>query len=101
MMGSTGKFRAVAASAGIALAVTAGCGDRSNDRAAYEGCLGEAKQAGAPTAGATFASFEQATFGYMQDSSINVRIPYELAGKKGVYECSMMKQQDGTFKNQL
>ena len=88
--------------AGLGVILLAGaCGDRANDRAAYDACLADGKKSGSPIAQASFSSFEQTTFGYMQDASINVRIPYDLAGKKGVLECSMVKQQDGTFKNQL
>jgi hypothetical protein len=100
MIGATSRLRLVLGAAALTF-LTSACGDRANDRAAYEGCLTDGKKAGSKAAQATFESFEKTTFGYMQDASINVRIPYELAGNKGVHECSMVKQNDGSFKNQL
>jgi hypothetical protein len=32
------------------------------------------------------------------DSGIRVNIPYELDGKKGLYQCIADKQIDGTYK---
>lgn len=80
----------------------AACGEGSGkeDKVAYDGCVASAKKA-AKTANATLGDQKASTFGYMQDSSITVRIPYELAGQKGTYECSMLKQSDGSYKNQF
>ncbi|HVO14928.1 MAG TPA: hypothetical protein VMV26_06935 [Alphaproteobacteria bacterium] len=87
------------AAAGALAALAAGCGDGGKDeRGAYDACLATAKKAGSPIADAQFAKFEDAKAAGMQDSSIGVIIPYELAGKKGSYQCNAMKQQDGSFK---
>jgi hypothetical protein len=92
------RWRSIAAAAALA-ALVVGCGDGGKDeRGAYEACLAQAKKAGSPIAGAQFAKFEDAKAAGMQDSSIGVIIPYELAGKKGSYQCNAMKQQDGSFK---
>ena len=91
----------MAALATVAVGVAA-CGSGSkDDKVAYDGCIASGKKAGSKVAAATFAAQDKTTFGYMQDSSINVRIPYEMDGKSGVHECSMIKQSDGTYKDQL
>jgi hypothetical protein len=85
-----------------ALAVTAcGQGGGKEDKAAYEGCVRDAKKPNSKVANASFAAQDKATFGYMQDSSITVRIPYQLDGKQGTLECSMVKQSDGSYKDQF
>jgi len=92
------RWHSIAATAALALLVAA-CGDSGKDeRGAYEACLALAKKAGSPLAQAQFAKFEDSKAAGMQDSSIGVIIPYELAGKKGSYQCNAMKQQDGSFK---
>jgi hypothetical protein len=97
------KHPACAAGA-IAMAMfAAACGEGSgkDDKLAYDGCVVSAKKPGSKAANATLGDQKASTFGYMQDSSITVRIPYELAGQKGTYECSMLKQADNTYKNQF
>jgi hypothetical protein len=80
----------------------AACGEGGkDDKLAYDGCVASAKKPGSKAANAALADQKSSTFGYMQDSSINVRIPYEQAGQKGTFECSMLKQADGSYKNQF
>jgi hypothetical protein len=86
---------AVAGVLGLALA---GCSRGKDEQLAYDVCLEAAKKD--PTYGkADFASKEksniQASTG---DSGIRVNIPYELGGKKGLYQCIADKQVDGTYK---
>jgi hypothetical protein len=97
------RYLARAAGA-LAIALLAGaCGEGSgkNDELAYAGCAASAKKPGSKAANATLGDQKAATFGYMQDSSITVRIPYEQGGQKGTFECSMLKQSDGSYKNQF
>lgn len=89
---------ALASSALILVLAVAGCATGKDERAAYEGCLAAAKKD--PKYGkATFATKEksniQASTG---DPGIRVNIPYELEGKKGLYQCIAEKQTDGTYK---
>ncbi len=102
MSGKTFRVRHVLMAA-AATAALAACGEGSgkNDQLAYDGCVASAKRPGSRIANATLADQKSSTFGYMQDASITVRIPYELAGQKGTYECSMLKQADNTYKNQF
>lgn len=65
---------------------------------AYDVCLAAAQKD--PVYGkAAFATQEksniQASTG---DADIRVNIPYELGGKKGLYQCIAAKQIDGTYK---
>jgi len=97
-MSMTAAQRIAAASA-TALALTlAGCARGKDEQLAYDVCLAGAKKD--PTyAKAAFAAKEksniQASTG---DSGIRVNIPYELDGKKGLYQCIADKQIDGTYK---
>lgn len=89
---------AVASASAVAL-VLAGCIKTGKDnQLAYDVCLAAAKK-DAKYAKATFATREssniQASTG---DSGIRVNIPYELDGKKGLYQCIADKQVDGTYK---
>ena len=81
------------------LSVRRGCGKSSNqDKLAYEACLESAKKD--PKIGsATFAKFEDAKVaGSTGEEEIRVNIPYELDGKKQLFQCIAQKQNDGTFK---
>jgi hypothetical protein len=83
----------------IALAlVCAACARGVDDQAAYNVCLEAAKKE-ARFANAKFGTKEgsniQASAG---DADIRVNIPYELEGKKGLYQCIAAKQADGTYK---
>ncbi|MBM3564849.1 MAG: hypothetical protein FJX42_01900 [Alphaproteobacteria bacterium] len=78
--------------------VLAACGDRKDDRAAYAVCLEAAKKDARIGKGA-FAGFEQSNIqASTGDSGIRVNIPYELDGKKGLYQCIAEKQVDSTYK---
>jgi hypothetical protein len=84
----------------LSLALAA-CGGNDNNKNAYEACVASGKRAGAPTEKAEFAAMDKAEFAGMQDSSIAVIVPYKLDGQDGKLQCSIVKNQDGTFKNQL
>jgi hypothetical protein len=81
----------------LALALTA-CAKGKDDQAAYDVCLAGAKKE-PRYAKAQFATREksniQASTG---DADIRVNIPYELEGKKGLYQCIAAKQIDGSYK---
>ena len=88
---------ALAGVLGFALAV-AGCAKGKDEQLAYDVCLAAAKKD--PNFGkADFAtkvkSNIQASTG---DAGIRVNIPYELNGKKGLYQCIADKQIDGSYK---
>jgi len=87
----------VVLAAALALAL-AGCARGKDDQAAYDVCLAAAKK-DSKFAKASFASKEQSNIqGSTGDSGIRVNIPYELDGKKGLYQCIADKQIDGTYK---
>ena len=83
----------------MAFALTlAGCAKGKDEQMAYDVCLESAKKDGR-FAKAELATKEksniQASTG---DSGIRVNIPYELGGKKGLYQCIADKQIDGSYK---
>ena len=85
--------------AAMAFALTlAGCAKGKDEQMAYDVCLESAKKE-SRFAKAEFAAKEksniQASTG---DSGIRVNIPYELDGKKGLYQCIADKQIDGSYK---
>ena len=87
----------IAVTAALVLALAA-CAGGKDEQAAYDVCLAGAKKD--PVYGkAEFASKEksniQASTG---DSGIRVNIPYELGGKKGLYQCIADKQIDGSYR---
>jgi hypothetical protein len=89
----------VLAGAVLAVFVLVGCEKSSaKDKLAYEACLESAKKD--PKLGkATFAKFEDAKVaGSTGEEEIRVNIPYELDGKKQLFQCIAQKQSDGTFK---
>ena len=82
----------------VLVLVIAGCARGKDDQAAYDVCLAAAKK-DSKFAKASFASKEQSNIqGSTGDSGIRVNIPYELDGKKGLYQCIADKQIDGTYK---
>lgn len=83
---------------GIALALT-GCGGTGKDeQAAYDVCIVSAK-ADRTVGKAEFATREKSNIqGSTGDAGMRVNIPYELAGKKGLFQCIAEKQPDGKFK---
>ena len=84
--------------AGALTVLLAGCAKGKDEQLAYDVCLAGAKKE-AKYAKATFATKEasniQASTG---DAAIRVNIPYELDGKKGLYQCIADKQTDGSYK---
>mgnify|MGYP000512923250 CR=1 FL=1 len=87
------------AGAGLAALALAGCGNSSSqDKLAYEACL-EAAKKDAKIGGAAFATFEQSKVtGSTGEEEIRVNIPYEMGGKKEIFQCIAQKQRDGSFK---
>jgi len=84
---------------GLAALALGACGKSSNqDKLAYEACLESAKK-DAKVGKASFASFEDSKIaGSTGEEEIRVNIPYELDGKKQLFQCIAQKQTDGTFK---
>jgi hypothetical protein len=79
-------------------AASGGCAKGVDEQAAFDVCLAAARK-DAKFARATFVPREQANIqGSTGDSGIRVNIPYELEGKKGLYQCIAEKQTDGTYK---
>lgn len=90
--------RLLALGALAALALGA-CEKSSNqNKLAYEACLEAAKKD--PKIGkASFASLEDSKIaGSTGEEELRVNIPYEMDGKKQLYQCIAQKQADGTFK---
>jgi hypothetical protein len=87
---------AAAGTLGLALCLT-GCARGKDEQLAYDVCLAGAKK-DPKYAKATFATKEksniQASTG---DAGIRVNIPYELDGKKGLYQCIADKKNDGSY----
>jgi hypothetical protein len=75
-----------------------GCAKGEAEKAAFDVCLAAAKK-DAQLAQAAFVSQEQSNIqASTGDSGIRVNIPYELDGKKGLYQCIADKQTDGSYK---
>lgn len=92
---SGAKILLVTAAAVLALA---GCSRSAQDKAAYEACLAAAKK-DPKLASAKLASLEDSKItGSTGEEEIRVNIPYELDGKKAIFQCIAQKQNDGTFK---
>lgn len=93
------KKSAVGMVIAMTCALFAGCGERGKDeRASFETCLADAKR-DQRVAKASFANYEGASVhGSTGDAGLRVNIPYELDGKKGVFQCVAEKQTDGSFK---
>ena len=88
---------AVAGALGLGLAL-AGCSKGKDEQAAYDVCLAATKK-DPKYAQAAFAAREQSNIqASTGDSGIRVNIPYELDGKKGLYQCIADKQTDGAYK---
>jgi hypothetical protein len=76
----------------------ASCARGKDEKLAYDVCLASAKKDGKFAKGA-FAAQEQSNIqASTGDSGIRVNIPYELDGKKGLYQCIADKQTDGSYK---
>lgn len=89
---------ALAGVIGLALAA-AGCArPGEEDAKAFAVCIEAAKKdpkIGKGKLGTHAESNIQASTG---DADIRVNIPYELDGKKGLYQCIAAKQTDGSYK---
>jgi hypothetical protein len=86
--------------AAAVLALVAACGQSSSkqNEAAYDACLKSA-QADAKIAKAQFAAFKDSKMeASTGEEDIRVNIPYELDGKKALFQCIARKQNDGSFK---
>ena len=83
----------------VALALLlGGCARGRDEQAAFDVCLAAARKDG-KFAKATFGTKEQTNIqASTGDSGIRVNIPYELEGKKGLYQCIADKQTDGSYK---
>lgn len=96
--GLPAALRIAAIGAATLVLLVTGCARGKDEQAAYDVCLANAKK-DAKYAKAEFAAREksniQASTG---DSGIRVNIPYELDGKKGLYQCIADKQTDGSYK---
>jgi len=94
----TSKFIRFTGGAAAFALLLAGCNIGRDNKAAYEACLATAKK-DPKLAKASLATLEnsnvQASTG---DADIRVNIPYELDGKKGLYQCIASKQSDGSYK---
>ncbi|SRR6266571_7138686 len=90
-------IRPVVLAAALALAL-AGCASGKDDQAAFDVCMAAAKK-DPKYAKASFATREQSNIqASTGDAGIRVNVPYELGGKKGLYQCIADKQVDGTYK---
>ena len=97
MLMTTIERLAVAGALASALAL-AGCAKGKDEQLAYDVCLAAAKKE-PKYAPATFATKEQSNIqASTGDAAIRVNIPYELEGKKGLYQCIADKQTDGSYK---
>lgn len=89
---------AVASALFLVLAVVGCIKAGKDEQLAYEVCLAGAKK-DAKYAKADFAAREKSNIqSSTGESGIRVNIPYELNGKKGLYQCIADKQADGTYK---
>ncbi len=87
---------AVAGALGLALGL-AGCATGKDEQFAYDVCLAGAKKE-PKYAKATFATKEQSNIqASTGDAGIRVNIPYELDGKKALYQCIADKKTDGSY----
>lgn len=76
----------------------AACAGGKDEQLAYDVCIAAAKK-DPKFAKAAFAAKEQSNIqASTGDSGIRVNIPYELEGKKGLYQCIADKQVDGSYK---
>lgn len=82
----------------VMLAAVACNKSSKQDELAYQACLESGKKD--PKIGkASFASFADSKIaGSTGEEEIRVNIPYEMDGKKQLFQCIAQKQPDGTFK---
>jgi hypothetical protein len=80
------------------LLALAACVRGKDEQLAFDVCIAAAKK-DPKYAKAAFATKEQSNIqSSTGESGIRVNIPYELDGKKGLYQCIADKQTDGTYK---
>ena len=80
------------------LAISACTKSSAQEKLAYEACLASAKK-DVKVGAAVFASLADSKItGSTGEEELRVNIPYELDGKKQIYQCIAQKQPDGTFK---
>jgi hypothetical protein len=93
------SIRNIAVAGTLALTIgLAGCARGKDEQLAYDVCLAGAKK-DAKYAKATFATREQSNIqASTGDAGIRVNIPYELDGKKALYQCIADKATDGSYK---
>ena len=90
--------RRITVAAGLLALGLGACGKGNDEQLAYDVCLAAARK-DPKYASAVFAAREKANIqASTGDSGIRVNIPYELAGKRGLYQCIADKQGDGTYK---
>ena len=83
----------------VAVLALAACEKSSKqDELAYQACLESARKD--PKIGkASFASLADSKIaGSTGEEEMRVNIPYEMDGKKQLFQCIAQKQADGTFK---
>ena len=82
----------------LTVLVLAGCASGKDDKAAFDVCFAAAQKdpkfAKAKLADQAGSNIQAST----GDADIRVNIPYEVDGKKGLYQCIASKQTDGTYK---
>ena len=83
----------------VVLGLLTACGKSGeHNKAAYDVCLKAAQQDG-KIGKAAFAGLDASNIvGSTGEEEIRVNIPYELEGKKGLFQCIAQKQSDGSFK---
>jgi hypothetical protein len=94
----TAAIRSLAPVLVAAAVALSACAKGKDDQAAYDVCLAAVKK-DPKYAKATLAGKEQSNLqASAGDADIRVNIPYELDGKKGLYQCIAAKQTDGSYK---
>ena len=84
--------------AAVLAAVLAGCARGKDEQMAYDVCFAAARK-DPKYAKAQMATKEQSNIqASTGDAGIRVNIPYELDGKKGLYQCIADKANDGSYK---
>ena len=93
------SIQRVTVAVGVVIALgLAGCARGKDEQLAYDVCLAGAKK-DPVYARATFATREQSNIqASTGDSGIRVNIPYEMDGKKALYQCIADKATDGSYK---
>jgi hypothetical protein len=75
-----------------------GCARGKDDKAAYDVCFAAAQKDSKLAKAKLATQAESNIQASAGDADIRVNIPYELDGKKGLYQCIAAKQNDGTYK---